>query len=222
MIRRFLLISLLLLSTLTAQAQGVTDQTQLVARAASTMDSLRSNADRKAVIDRKLATARAVLIIPDLVKGGFFFGAEYGTGVLLTKGRDGLWSGPAFYTVTSGSFGLQIGLQDADTVFIIMSDSGLSAIMNDEMKLGTAANIALVSIGAGAEADTTTNTGADIYAFSSSAGLYAGVSLHGSGILPRASWNSAYYGQPVSPEDIVIRRRVDNPQSNRLRDVLSR
>ena len=55
MIRRFLLISLLLLSTLTAQAQGVTDQTQLVARAASTMDSLRSNADRKAVIDRKLA-----------------------------------------------------------------------------------------------------------------------------------------------------------------------
>jgi len=82
--------------------------------------------------------------------------------------------------------------------------------------------VAIAVMGAGAEADTTTNTGADIYAYNNAAGLYAGVSLQGSGILPRHSWNAAYYGGNPLPEDILIRRTLDSPQANRLRDVLSR
>ena len=222
MLLRCLLLMIALLAGGNAQAQGVTDQTQMVSKAVNTMDRLKGDAGRQRLIASKLANARAVLIIPDLVKGGFFVGAEYGTGVLLTRGRDGLWSGPAFYSIASGSFGLQIGLQDAETLFVIMSDNGLYAIMNDKMKLGAAANVAVAIVGVGAEADTTTNTGADIYAFSSAAGLYAGVSLQGSGILPRHAWNGAYYGSNATPEDILLRRTVDNPQANRLRDVLSR
>ena len=222
MILRCLVLLILLLTGVDARAQGVTDQTKLVSKAVNTVERLRSDTGRQKLIAGKLARARAVLIIPDLVKGGFFVGAEYGSGVLLTRGRDGLWSGPAFYSVASGSFGLQIGLQDAETMFIIMSDNGLYAIMNDKMKLGAAANVTVVVDGVGAEADTTTNTGADIYAFNTAAGLYAGVSLQGSGIVPRHAWNAAYYGSNPNPEDIVIRRTVDNSQANRLRDVLSR
>jgi lipid-binding SYLF domain-containing protein len=203
-------------------AQAVTDQTQMVAKAVNTVERVRSENGQQTNISDKLARCRAVLVVPDLVKGGFLFGAEYGTGVLLTKSKDGVWSGPAFYSIASGSFGLQIGLQDAESVFIIMSDNGLSAIMNDKMKLGAAANVAIAVIGAGAEADTTTNTGADIYAYNNAAGLYAGVSLQGSGILPRHSWNAAYYGGNPLPEDILIRRILDSPQANRLRDVLSK
>ncbi len=220
--RRILTVLILVLVSHGAWGQAVTDQTQMVTKAVNSVERLRSaNGQQKAIAD-KLAQARAVLIVPDLVKGGFLFGAEYGTGVLLTKSKDGVWSGPAFYSIASGSFGLQIGLQDAETLFIIMSDNGLSAIMNDRMKLGAAANVAIAIVGAGAEADTTTNTGADIYAFNNAAGLYAGVSLEGSGILPRHSWNAAYYGGNPLPEDILIRRTLDAPQANRLRDVLSK
>ena len=223
MLKRCLLVIALILSAMIdAQAQSVTDQTQMVTRSVSSVQRLRMDQSRKDLINRKLGQARAVLIVPDLVKGGFFLGAEYGTGVLLTRGRDGLWSGPAFYSIASGSFGIQIGLQDSEALFVIMTDNGLYAVMNDKMKLGASANVAVAVIGMGAEADTTTNAGADIYAFSSAAGLYAGVSLQGSGIIPRHVWNAAYYGSNPSPDDILIRRSVDNRQADRLRDALTR
>ncbi|MDA8232075.1 MAG: lipid-binding SYLF domain-containing protein [Magnetospirillum sp.] len=225
MIRRLLPLLILaagLLGAAPAGAQAVTDQTLLVARAVNTVERLRSDSRMQSTITDRLAHARAVLIVPNLVKGGFLFGAEYGTGVLLTRSPDGGWSGPAFYSVASGSFGLQIGLQDAETLYVIMSDGGLSAIMNNRMKLGADAGIAMVIVGAGAEASTTTNAGADIYAFNNAVGAYGGVSLEGSAILPRHAWNAAYYGGNPTPEDILLARKVDNPQADRLRDVLAR
>jgi len=213
--------ALLFLLVGTAAAQQVTDQSMMVSRASNTVERLRSDPHMQVDITNLLGRARAVLIVPDLVKGGFIFGAEYGTGVLLAKGPDGRWSGPAFYSVASGSFGLQIGLQDAASLYIIMSDGGLSAIMNNRMKLGADAGIAIVAVGAGASASTTTNAGADIYAFNTAIGVYGGVSLEGSGILPRDSWNAAYYGGNPSPNDIVT-GKVDNPQSDHLRDLLAR
>lgn len=205
-----------------AQAQNVTDETQMVTRAITTVERIRSESGRKDLIAEKLSQARAVLVVPDLVKGGFFFGAEYGTGVLLTRDKNGSWNGPAFYSIASGSFGLQVGVQDSESMFVIMSDSGLYAIMNDKMKLGADANIALVIVGAGIEADTTTNAGADIYAFSNSVGLFGGVSLQGSGILPRHSWNADYYGGSPTPEDILVFHKFNNPQADRLKDVLGK
>jgi SH3 domain-containing YSC84-like protein 1 len=205
-----------------ARAQAVTDQTMLVAKAVNTIERLRSDSNMQGDITAKLARARAVLIVPDLVKGGFLVGAEYGTGVLLTRDRTGRWSSPAFYSIASASFGLQIGVQDAETLFIIMSDGGLSAIMNNRMKLGADAGVAVAVVGAGASASTTTNGGADIYAYNNAVGLYGGVSLEGSGILPRHSWNAAYYGGNPAPEDIVLYNRLESRQADRLRDVLAR
>ena len=206
-----------------ARAQeAVTDQTRLVARAVDAVERLRSDPHLQRMITDKLAHARAVLVVPDLVKGGFLFGAEYGTGILLARNARGRWSGPAFYSVASGSFGLQIGLEDAETLYVIMSDGGLSAIMNNRMKLGADAGIAVATIGAGASASTTTNVGADIYAFNDALGVYGGVSLEGSAILPRDSWNAAYYGGNPIPADIVLSDRVDSRQADRLRDVLAR
>ncbi len=205
-----------------ARAQAVTDQTLLVAKAVTTVERLRTDPNLEKLVGEKLVRARAVLIVPNLVKGGLLVGAEYGTGILLTRDRHGRWSGPAFYSVASGSFGLQFGVQDAEAMYVIMSEGGLEAIMSNRMKLGADAGIALVAVGAGASASTTTNVGADIYAFDDPVGLYGGVSLEGSAILPRDSWNAAYYGGNPSPEDILLRMRVDNPQADRLRDVLAR
>lgn len=203
-------------------AAQVTDQTQVVAKAATTVERLRRDGNMQKDIDRLLARARAVLIVPDLVKGGFLLGAEYGTGVLLAKDSDGRWSGPAFYSIASGSVGLQIGLQDAEAMFIIMSEGGLKAVMDNRFKAGADAGVAVAHMGAGAEASITGNFGADIYAFSRAIGAYGGASLEGSGILPRHSWNAAYYGGAPAPEDIVLQRRLDSPQADRLRDLLAR
>ena len=208
--------------TAAVRAQAVNDETRMVNRAVDTVERIRGEAMRRDMIADKLAHARAVLIVPDLVKGGFILGAEYGTGVLLTRDPNGTWNGPAFYSIASGSVGLQIGLQDSETVYVIMSDNGLYAVMNDKMKLGADANVALIVVGGGAEASTTTNVGADIYAFSTAVGLFGGVSLQGSGILPRHSWNAEYYGGQPTPEDILIYHRYSNPQASRLKDVLAR
>ena len=224
MARRITAFALLALFTmpLGTQADEVSDPSRMVAKAASTVERLRRASPMQGDVERLLARARAVLIVPDLVKGGFILGAEYGTGVLLTKDKAGKWSGPAFYSVASGSVGLQIGLQDAEVLFIIMSDGGLRAVMNDGFKAGADAGVAVAHVGAGAEASTTGNVGADIYAFSKAVGAYGGATLEGSGILPRHSWNAAYYGGNPTPEDIVVSRRLDSPQADRLRQFLGR
>jgi lipid-binding SYLF domain-containing protein len=215
-------LALALLATPVAAQQVVTDQTRMIGKAQSAVERLRSDPNMAGNIASLLSRARAVLVVPDLVKGGFILGGEYGTGVLLTRDDSGRWSGPAFYSVASGSLGLQIGLQDAETLYIIMSDAGLRAVMENRFKAGADAGVAFLSMGAGAEASTTANGGADIYAFSKSVGAYGGATLAGSGILPRHSWNAAYYGGNPSPEDILIARRLDAPQANRLRDLLAR
>lgn len=220
---RRLIAALMFLSLWHAPARAdADDPARLVAKAASTVERLRRDPNMQHDVNSLLARARAVLIIPDLVKGGFILGAEYGTGVLLTRDRAGQWSGPAFYSIASGSLGLQIGLQDSETLFVIMSDGGLKAVMEDRFKAGADAGVAVAHVGAGAEAATTANAGADIYAFSKAVGAYGGASLEGSGILPRHSWNAAYYGGNPTPEDIVLARRLDNPHSSRLKDVLAR
>ncbi|MEW5726761.1 MAG: lipid-binding SYLF domain-containing protein [Pseudomonadota bacterium] len=205
-----------------ATAQPVTDQTRLVAKAVATVERLRAERNLAPDLSSALARARAVMVVPDLVKGGFILGAEYGTGVLLTRDGDGRWSGPAFYSIASGSVGLQAGVQDAEVMYVIMTQGGLTAVMDNRFKAGADVGVAVATAGAGAEAATTTNLNADIVAFSKAVGLYGGASLEGAGILPRDSWNAAYYDGNPSPADILIRRVVDNPQADRLRDVLAR
>lgn len=222
MIRRLLaILSLLMLWQAPAWAQAE-DPARMVQRAANTVERLRSDPQLRGDVNSLLSRARGVLIIPDLVKGGFILGAEYGTGVLLTRDASGRWSGPAFYSIASGSLGLQVGVQNAESMFVIMSEGGLRAVMEDRFKAGADAGVAMAHVGAGAEASTTGNVGADIYAFSKAVGLYGGASLEGSGILPRHSWNAAYYGGAPHPDDILLTRRHDSRQADRLRDILAR
>lgn len=204
-----------------AGAQAVTDQSMMVNRALTTVERLRSVPDMEDSIAQLLPRARGALIVPDLVKGGFLLGAQYGTGVLLVRDRDGRWSGPAFYSIAAGSFGLQIGLQDAEAFYIIMTDGGLDAVVNNQFKAGASAGVAVTVVGAGAEAATTTHAGADIYAFSRAVGLYGGLTLDGAGILPRHSWNAAYYGGNPTPRQILFDRALDSPQADRLRGSLT-
>jgi len=162
--------------------------------------------------------ARALLIFPELVKGAFVIGGEGGSGVLVARGPQG-WSDPAFYTLASGSLGLQIGGQVAEMVLTIMSDKALSAIINNQFKVGGNIDVAVGPVGKGLSAATTFH--GDAYSFAKTQGLYGGFSLEGAGILKRDSWNGEYYAAGAQPADIVIGNKYGNHSARGLRDALA-
>ena len=167
-----------------------------------------------------IGKARGVLIIPELVKGGFILGAEGGSGVLLVRGPDGTWSSPAFYTLAAASFGFQAGGQVSEVVFTLMTEGAVEALLSDEIKLGVDASIAVGPFGMGVEASTTTNLDADIYAVSKSVGLFGGASLEGAKLISRSALNDDYYGAAATPRAVLIERSFFNPQAEKLRNAL--
>ena len=164
--------------------------------------------------------ARGVLIIPELVKGGFIVGAEGGSGLLMVRGSDGTWSSPAFYTLIAGSVGLQIGGQVSEVIFALMNDGAVEAFMGNEFKLGGDISIAVGPLGRGVEASTTTNLDKDIYAYSRAVGLFGGGSLEGAKILNRQDLNDAYYGAVAPSREIVLERKFINRGADALRKSL--
>lgn len=166
--------------------------------------------------------ARGVLIVPNLVQGGFIIGAAGGRGVLMTRADGGGWSYPAFYGMGSGSIGLQIGAKVAEVIFIVRSEKGLQAILDSRYKFGAEAGLTVATIGGGAAGATTAAAGADIVAFSKATGLFAGAALEGSYLDPDNDWNQLYYGQGARTRAIVIERRFSNPGADPLRQYLAK
>ncbi len=198
------------------QQQRLVDRATL---AAQDVLDWRENGDQA---QRFLARARGVLICPSIFRMSFIFGGSGGGCVLLARDGSGSWSAPAFYSMGSGSFGLQAGVQDAELMMFIMTRRGLTAIMDSHFKFGANASITLATLGAGMEGATTTALRADIVAVEKSSGLFAGLSLQGSVLSSDSVGNRAYYGQPVGVEDIAVAMRVNNPGADPLRSVLMR
>jgi lipid-binding SYLF domain-containing protein len=209
----------LALAAVPAMAQQA--EQEIVDKARLALDHLRNDPDHPS-LNPTLARAKAVLIVPSLLKAGFILGGEGGSGVLLARGANGDWSAPAFYTLASGSIGLQIGAQDAEVIFIVMTDKGLKQVIQSQFKLGADASIAIGPKGTGVEASTTLALGADIYSFSRTRGAFAGGSFEGSLIKAREEWNKTYYGQAVSVEDIVLHHKALNPGAGALQQALAR
>lgn len=160
--------------------------------------------------------AKGVYITPEMIKGAFVLGASGGTGVLLVKDRQtGAWNGPAFYTIGGASIGLQAGGMSSEVFLLILTDRGVSSLMANSVKLGADLGVAVGPVGAGASA-ATANLSADIISYTRSKGLYGGVSLEGAVVAVRDSLNEAYYDQKVSPSDILVKKKVTNPQARGL------
>ena len=118
-----------------APSNSTSSQQDLINRADVTLKYMRGNKDY-AELDRYMARAKAVYVIPQLIKAAFFFGGEGGDGVMLARLPDGTWSAPSFSVIGSASFGLQAGAKSSEIVFFIMTDKGLNAILNRDVKLG--------------------------------------------------------------------------------------
>jgi len=214
-------LSLLLAIGLSGQAKAAdtVDQRQLISDSTFTLQRLATSENLK-VARILLERARAVMIFPQLVKGALFIGGEGGSGVLLARNPDGTWSYPAFYTLGSISFGLQIGGQTSEAVLIIMNDKALTALMDDQVKLGGDLSAAAGPVGAGIEASATTSLGEDIYTYSTNKGLFVGASLEGAVIARREDWNGQFYNGVTAPDEIVLQGKASNPVAEPLRQGL--
>lgn len=216
-------IALAILLAFPGNASAGIEEDELVTKARFTVERMTKDENVGPNVRKLIQRAKAVMVFPNVLKGAFFFGAEGGSGVLVAKDSKGNWGYPAFFTMGSASFGLQIGGQSQEIVLLIMSDRGLSSILHNEVKLGGDISAAAGPVGVGAEASTTTNFRADIYSFSINQGAFLGASVEGAVIHPRQSKNKAYYGsEKVTPEDIVLKGRYQNVQANQLRASLRR
>lgn len=167
--------------------------------------------------------AQAVAIFPELLKAGLIVGVEAGSGVLMVRNEaTGAWGDPAFYDIYEGSFGLQIGGASTSVVATIMNRPAIDKILTSKFKMGTDASVAAGPVGPGVGAGTTTQFGEDIYTFSRSRGLYAGLSLDGAAMLPQNDWNEAYYGVKTTPARILRGDLGVHSGTQALRDALAR
>ncbi|MEE8332465.1 MAG: lipid-binding SYLF domain-containing protein [Alphaproteobacteria bacterium] len=204
-------------------AWAASDQQALVDKAALTAERLLADPQRP-TLRKYMARAKGVLVVPSLIKGGFIFGIEGGSGVLLARGDKG-WSHPSFFTIGAGSIGIQAGIQDAQVMLVIMTDKGLRAVIKRQFKFGVDASAAIgpgdgIGAGAGVGSATTAGLGADIYSFSDTRGLFAGASFEGAAVVKREDWNRAYYGDDATTNRIVLEGKAANQGADRLRRAL--
>ena len=190
--------------------QDYQDLREQITRATTTIESM-TRSDEFRELQALLPKARAVIILPQVIKGGFILGGKAGSGVLLVKGVDGTWSPPGFLTLAAGSIGLQIGGSVSQMVFTI----------TNAFKFGGDIQVAAGTIGKGVEASTTSNLNADIYAYSDSVGLFGGGALEGAALITNKEANASYYRTPgVTMDDIVLARKYNNPDADILRSKL--
>jgi lipid-binding SYLF domain-containing protein len=142
-----------------------------------------------------LEEARAIAVIPNVVKAGFVVGGRRGRGLIAVRTRDGTWSHPSFLTLTGGSLGFQAGVQSADVILVFRSDKGVDSIVNGKFTLGADASVAAGPVGRSAQASTDEQLKAEIYSYSRARGLFAGVALDGTRLGIDNKSNQAVYGQ---------------------------
>lgn len=149
-----------------------------------------------------LEHAKCIAVVPHMIKGGFVFGAQNGRGVTTCRTAKG-WSAPAFFAITGGSWGLQIGIEGVDLVMIIQNEKGMRQLMSSKFQLGADASAAAGPVGRHASANTDWKLDTEILTYSRAKGAFAGLTLSGSSIRRDDDSTKAIYGRRVSTRSIL-------------------
>ena len=190
------LVSLLALTAVVTPAQKsprTNDAARHASEAAETFTDI-MNVKDKAIPQELLDTAEAIAVFPGVVKAAFLVGGRGGQGVISRRVKGG-WSAPAFFNLSGGSFGPQIGAQKTDYILLIMNQSGLNGLLKDKFELGGEASIAAGPVGREAAASTNLRLDAGILSYSRSKGAFIGAALKGAVISPDNDLNEAIYNK---------------------------
>jgi lipid-binding SYLF domain-containing protein len=156
----------------------------------------------KGIPEEVLEHAKCIAVVPHMIKGGFVFGAENGRGVATCRTAGG-WSAPAFFAITGGSWGLQIGVEGVDLIMIIQGDKGMQQLLSSKFQLGADASAAAGPVGRHASADTDWKLNTEILTYSRAKGAFAGLTLSGASIRRDDDSMEAIYGGNVTTQDVL-------------------
>jgi len=170
--------------------------------ATEVMTELRESRDQQ-IPQWLLDRAYGLVVVPDVVKVGFWFGGRHGKGVMVVRNDAGHFSNPVFVNLSGGSFGPQIGAQSSDVVLVFTTRKGIDGIADGKVTLGADASVAAGPVGRQASAATDASFSAEVYSYSRSKGLFAGIALDGSAITIDDKSNTAFYGKKVPASDIL-------------------
>jgi lipid-binding SYLF domain-containing protein len=187
-------------------AQPLAAEVKETNRLDACVEVLREVLDMPEGIPRELlAKAECVMVIPSVKKFALGFGGRFGKGaaVCRTAGR-GAWGPPLMVSIGGGNFGLQIGGEAVDLVFLVMNRKGMEHLLQSQFTLGTDASVAVGPKGRNAEAATDIQMHAEILTYSRSRGLFAGLALDGAVIKQDKDANERVYGDKVSPKDLLF------------------
>jgi len=156
-----------------------------------------------------LREAQAIMIFPDMLKAGFIIGGRHGHGVVLVRNEQGLWGYPVLLSISGGSIGGQIGVQATDLVLVFKSRRGVENLLRGKhLTLGADVSVAAGPIGRSIEAGTDTAFRSEILSYSRSRGLFAGIAADGSKVKVDHAANTAFYGKPAPPVEVVLDGRL--------------
>ena len=210
---------MLALTVIPAHSADLTEAQQLVEKSRMTWENFAASPGLSREVRDWLRVAKGVFIVPQILRGAAMFGVAGGSGVLLVRdAKTGEWSEPAFYTMRSVSFGLQVGVDVSELIIVVWTDRGLEHFYHSQFKLGIDTSIAAGPMGGGIAVKGLT---ADLFSYARAKGAFGGMAAEGAQIAVVDPFNHAYYGHPVRPSDILIKRSVTNPQSLELRNAVA-
>jgi lipid-binding SYLF domain-containing protein len=207
----------------TGKDNSPADEIKRVDDAVRVLQEMTGEAD-KSIPVKLLNESAGIAIIPNVIKAAYIIGGRHGNGVLLVRGKDGAWSNPAFISITGGSFGWQLGIQSADIILVFRTPRSIDNIKKGKFTLGADIGIAAGPLGRTAEASTDAEMKAEIYSYSRSRGLYAGLSVQGASLHVDAKADQNFYGiDKVSAQAIFEGRIGEVPEAaGRLRAALEK
>jgi lipid-binding SYLF domain-containing protein len=211
---RLVLLASVLLVALPTHAADSREQAKL-ARATEVLERF-TRIPEESIPPALLRGAYGVAVLPSVIKGGFFVGGRRGKGILVIRSGNGEWSNPSFITLTGGSVGWQIGGQSTDVVLVFKSSKSIDNITEGKLTLGGDAAIAAGPVGRQTAAATDLRLAAEVYSYSRSRGLFAGLSLEGSMISIDEAANRAFYGNKgITADEVLADQSLATPASAR-------
>lgn len=183
-----------------ASATNVSKETERVNKATEVLKSFSKM--KESIPHDLIEQYEGVVIIPSLLNAGFGIGAKRGKGLALVKLPDGKWSDPVFVTMTGGSIGLQIGVQSTDLVLVFRHKGVLAKVKNGDFTIGGDISAAAGPVGRSSQATTDYKLEAEVYSYSRSRGLFAGITIHGSNLAIDKDANHAFYNNKMTSAEI--------------------
>uniref|UniRef100_A0A8C5MWC4 SH3 domain-containing YSC84-like protein 1 n=1 Tax=Leptobrachium leishanense TaxID=445787 RepID=A0A8C5MWC4_9ANUR len=168
-----------------------------------------------------IAKAQGLAIL-SVIKAGFLVTARGGSGIVLARLPTGAWSAPSAIGIAGLGGGFEIGIEVSDLVVILNHRRAVEAFAKGgNLTLGGNFTVAIGPLGRNLEGDVAIRSSAAVYTYCKSRGLFAGISLEGSGLIERKETNRKFYCQDdIRAYDILFGEVHRPAQAEELYEIL--